>query len=151
MRSSDLISGIFWLAIGLLTLWSTHYHVGNMVSPGPGLLPLILGILLILLSLVLLRQAKKSAPAKKTGARFVLPAGWRKIAYTIVILLAATFLFEIMGYLLTVFFLMVFLMVTAELRDWGKICLISALTALGVYFVFVYWLGQPLPVGFIRI
>ena len=152
MRYSDLVAGGFWLASGLLlALWSLHYNVGSFVSPGPAFLPLALGILLIFLSLLLLWQARKSAPANETGSPFVWPVGWKKISSTILILILAAFLFETIGYLLTVFFLMVLLMLVAELRSWKKILLIAAFTALGVYVVFVFWLGQPLPVGFLRI
>ncbi len=152
MRYSDLISGVVWLALGvLLTLWSIRYNVGSVINPGPGFLPLLLGILLILLSLILLKQVRKSRSIKKARSPLTLPIGWKKLSCTVLILLAATFTFETIGYLLTVFFLMILLMLVAELGGWKKIFLIAILTALGVYVVFVLWLEQPLPVGFLRI
>jgi len=152
MKYFDLISGIFWLVVGLLfTIWSTRYNIGNMIRPGPGLLPLGLGVLLIFLSLILLLgQAKKSLLDKQKVAFFSTPGGWKKVAYAVLILVLAAFSFEKLGYLLTVFLLIVFLMLGAEFKSWKRIFLVAFFTALGVYLVFVLLLEQPLPRGFLR-
>lgn len=153
MKYSDLISGIFWLVIGLLlSIWSTRYKIGSLLNPGPGFLPLVLGFLLILFSLILLGQARKSSHTKEKGPSSFLPGGWKKTSYTVLILLLATFLFETIGYLLTVFLLILFLMMLeAELKSWKKIFITALLTALGIYLVFVLLLEQPLPRGFLGI
>lgn len=153
MKYSDLISGIFWLVTGLLlSIWSTSYKIGSILNPGPSFLPLALGLLLVLFSLILLGQAKKSSHNKKKVPSSFLPGGWKKICYTVLILLLATFLFETIGYLLTVFFLIVFLMMSeAELKSWKKIFITALLTGLGIYIVFVLLLKQPLPRGFLGI
>lgn len=153
MKYSDLISGIFWLVLGLLfSILSTRYQIGSLTKPGPGFLPLGLGVLLIFFSLILLLgQTKKFSLAKETVPSFFAPGGWKKVAYTVSILLLATFLFEKMGYLLTVFLFIVFLMLQAELKSWKKIFLIALCTTLCIYLIFVLWLEQPLPRGFLRI
>ncbi len=149
MKYSDLMSGVFWLIVGLLfSFWSIHYKIGNITQPGPGFLPLALGFLLIFLSITLLIQARKSFLTKDMVSPF-LSAGWEKVAYTILILFLTTFLFERIGYLLTVFFLMLFLMLVGGLKSWKKILLIAFLAAAGVYLVFVLLLEQSLPRGFL--
>ena len=78
MRYPNFISGIFGLCIGLLlSLWSTCYQIGSFLQTGPGLLTLILGLLLILLSLILLGQAKKSFSAVQNLAPAIPPGGWK--------------------------------------------------------------------------
>jgi hypothetical protein len=152
VKYSHFISSIFWLAVGLfLSLWSTSYQIGSFVQPGPGLYPLVLGILLILLSLLLFVQAIKSSPAIKKVLPFSLPGGWKKVAYTVLILLLATFFFETIGYLLTFFLLIMLLMRGAAPQGWKKILLVAIFSALGIYLVFVLLLKQPLPRGFLRI
>lgn len=152
MKYSDLISGIFWLVLGLLiSIWSTKYKIGSLVQPGPGFLPLALGLLLIFLSLIILiGQARKSFLDKEKVAFLSTPGGWKKVAYAVLILLLATFSFEKIGYLLTVFLLIVFLMLGAEFRSWKRALLTAFLTTLGVYLVFVLLLEQPLPRGLLR-
>ena len=151
MKYSDFISGIFWLIIGLLlSIWSLSYRTGSFINPGPSFLPLGLGLLLIFLSLILLWQAKKSSSVKQKGTSAFSPGVWKK-AYTVLILLLATFFFETIGYLLTIFLLIFSLMLGQELQNWKKFLFIALFTAVGVYIVFVLFLGQPLPRGFLRI
>src|SRR4030042_1790576 len=92
MKYAHIISGIFWLAIGLLlSLWSTRYQIGNFVQPGPGLYPLLLGVLLILFALALLGQAIKSSPILQKVQPFSLSGGWKRVANVVLILLLVAF------------------------------------------------------------
>lgn len=147
MKSPDSTSGVFWLCLGLvIALWSTVYRIGNLAEPGPGFLPLILGILLILLSLVLLVQAKK--PSKTPApAPPILQGGWKKVLYTLFVLVLATFLFEPLGYLLTFFLLLILLIRGAGPQRWRTTLLIALFSALIIYLIFVLLLKQPLPKG----
>ena len=151
MKYSDFISGIFWLMIGLLlSIWSLSYRTGSIINPGPGFLPLGLGLLLIFLSLILLWQAKKSFLVKEKGTSASFPGIWKK-GYTLLILLLATFFFETIGYLLTFFLFIICLMKGAGVQSWWKIVLMAFCSAMGVYLVFVLLLGQPLPRGLLGI
>jgi hypothetical protein len=151
MERKDLISGLFWLVLGILfTIWSSSYQIGNFGEPGPGLLPLILGILLIFFSLILVSRGFKAYRSPKTGGTVPLPDSWKRIAYTLAVLLAATALFEKAGYLLTIFFFMVFLMLWTEWRNMKKVLLTAVLTTAAVYLVFIVLLKQPFPVGLLR-
>lgn len=150
MRHSDFISGILWLIVGfLLSIWSLSYRIGSIINPGPGFLPLGLGLLLIFLSLILLWQAKKSFLVKEKGTSVSFPGIWKK-GYTILILLLATFFFEIIGYLLTIFLLIFSLMLEQGLKNLKKPLYVALCTAVGVYIIFVLILRQPLPQGFLR-
>ncbi|OGP55224.1 MAG: hypothetical protein A2162_06500 [Deltaproteobacteria bacterium RBG_13_52_11b] len=151
MKYKNLMSGMFWLALGVLfSIWSTTYHIGSITQPGPGFLPLILGILIVVFSLIILGQGWKADPAKEKEVSFSLPAGWKKIAYVILVLLFTTFSFEPLGYLITVFLLIALLMLGKEWRSLRKAVLTAFLTALGVYLVFILLLEQPFPRGLLR-
>ena len=153
MKYSDLISGIFWLTVGLLlSLWSIRYQIGNLINPGSGFFPFLLGILLIFLSLVLLiGQTKKLSLPTETISYSTPWVGSKKVAYTSLILLLATFLFEKIGYLLTIFLLIIFLMYGAGSRGWKTILFIAFFSAMGVYLVFVLLLKQLYPLGLLGI
>jgi hypothetical protein len=148
----DLISGLFWLGIGLLlSIWAWTYQIGTLTQPGPGFLPLALGGLVTLFSLVLICSTLKSR-VRGTGETVALFAGhWRRVLGTIVVLILAGFFFEKVGYLLTFFFLSLLLMIIAGLRSWKQILLVSFFTALGVYLCFVLLLKQPLPTGLLGV
>jgi len=153
IKNPDFMSGIFWGILGFLfSIWSVNYPLWSLNQPGPGLFPLILGLHLIFFSLLLLlRQVKKFIPNKQKSPPFSIPRGWKKVAYTFLILLLATFLFERIGYLLTFFLLMISLMLKEKLQGWRVILLVALFSALGVYFVFVLLLKQDLPQGFLGI
>jgi hypothetical protein len=151
MERKDLISGIFWLSLGILfSIWSSSYQIGSFAEPGPGLLPLILGILLIFFSLILVARGVKAYRSPQTGKAVSLPDSWKRIAYTLVVLLVATALFEKAGYLLTIFLFMVFLMLWTEWRNMKKVLITAFLTTLAVYLVFIVLLKQPFPAGLLR-
>ena len=150
MKYSDFISGIFWLVIGvLLSAWSFTYDLGSIIDPGPGFLPLGLGLLLIFLSLILIGQATKMSRVEGKEA-FPIFDGLGTKVYAVLTLLLASFLFETLGYLLTVFLLIFFLMLGMELQNWKKILFFAFFTTLGIYIVFVLILKQPLPPGILR-
>jgi hypothetical protein len=150
MKSSDLISVIFWLVVGLLlSFWSTRYQIGSLAQPGPGFYPLGLGILLIFFSLTLLGQGIRSPQATKKAApsSFSVSGGWKRVAYVVLVLVLLAFFFETIGYLLTFFLLIMLLMAGAGLQSWKRILLVAFFSALGIYLVFVLLLQQPLPRG----
>lgn len=149
MKHRDLISGLFWLAVGiLLSILSANYTVGNIVEPGPGFLPLILGILIIFLSLIVLIGTRKSSPEGKVASSG--EGGWKRVSYAVLVLIVLAFFFEKIGYLITFFLLMFLLMIGAGGQSWKRIVLTALFSAVGVYVIFVLLLEQPLPSGLLR-
>jgi len=154
MKYSDSVSGVFWLIVGLsLSIWSLTYEIGVLTRPGPGYLPLALGIILILLSLILLfgHWKKRASPTKQTALSSSTPGRWKKLVYTVVVLFVTGFFFETLGYLLTIFLLIALLMMGAEPHNWKKVLITAFLATLGVYLIFVLLLEQPLPRGFLGV
>jgi hypothetical protein len=148
----DLVSGIFWLCIGLLlSVWAYTYHIGMLTQPGPGFLPLALGGLITLFSIVLIGSALKRATEEGETSASMFGGRWKKVLSTILVLVVAGLFFEKVGYLLTFFFLSMFLMIIAGLKSWKQIALVAFFTALGVYIFFVLLLKQPLPTGFLGV
>jgi hypothetical protein len=146
----SIFIGVFWLAMGLLlAIGSTRYEIGSFLQPGPGSYPLLLGLLLMVLSLKLLLAGplQKHSPDKVHATPPATSAGWQRVLVIVLILIAAAFCFETIGYLLTFFFMVLFLMMGARSKNWRQILLTSFLSTLGVYLVFVLLLKQPLPIG----
>ena len=151
-KHKDLIGGLFWLGVGiLLSLWATRYSIGSLTLPGPGSLPLVLGLILILLSIIVIARGILTSRVTGGDSPSFLLTGWKKGVYTVVILLLGAFFFERLGYLLTFFLLIVFLMRGAGAQSWKRTVLVAICSALGVYLVFVRLLEQPLPLGLLGI
>ena len=147
----DFIAATFWLVAGvLLSIWAATYSLGSLYHPGPGFVPLILGVLLIFFSLILLGKSKKSDT--DTSAPFEGSSGrWKKVAYTVLILILAALVVERIGYLFTIFLLVALLMRGVEPQSWRATLLTALISTLGIYLVFDLLLKQPLPHGFLRI
>ncbi|MFB3884824.1 MAG: tripartite tricarboxylate transporter TctB family protein [Thermodesulfobacteriota bacterium] len=150
MKPASAISPGFWFLIGgLLAGWSTQYPLGGVANPGPGLYPLVLGLLLMFLSLVLFAQELKTGWSEGGGAGLAVSGKLAKVGYVIGVLIAAIFLFEWAGYLVTIFFFMFLLALIGGVERWKKGLILSILTVAGVYVVFVVLLKQELPRGFL--
>jgi len=152
MKYSEIIGGIFWLLLGIIfTILATGYQIGSVTQPGPGFLPLGVGLLLIVFSLVILGQGLNSLKNIKAVVPFSKPGGLKKVAYIVLLLLVLGFFFEEIGLLITVFLLLTLSMLVAELKSWKKIIFLGLVTTLGVYILFVLLLSQQLPRGFLRV
>jgi putative tricarboxylic transport membrane protein len=154
MKNHHIVSGLFWLAIGLgLPVWTWFsYEIGRLTQPGPGYLPFALGVILIGLSLVqLIGQMKRFLDEGKISLTAIRYDGWRKIVSTVIVLMIGAFFFEQVGYLLTFFVLMVLLMRVGGYQGWKIIILTAVLTTACIYVVFVLLLQVQLPRGFLGV
>ena len=125
--------------------------IGTFRAAGTGMFPLILGILLMILSGAFILkiffqgregQVKKEASIESSESpiQLILFLGTMALA---------TLFFNRLGYPLTSFLLMVALLRILGIKRWGLNILISVVTALGSYFLFVQWLNIPMPKGWI--
>ena len=135
----------------ITALLSLKMPLGTFRMAGTGMFPLCLGILLMILSgIFILRifmgskenQVKKevSVEPSESPAQLILFLG---------AMVLATLLFNQLGYPVISFLLMVALLRILGIKHWGRNILISVVTAVGSYFLFVKWLDIPMPKGWI--
>jgi len=148
----EAMGGIVIFLFGTVTaLLSLKMPIGTFRTAGTGMFPLCLGILLMILAgtfiLKLLLQEKK-IPSKKEST--VEISGSRKpMIYFLGAMVLATLLFNQLGYPLISFLLMLGLLRILGMKQWALNILLSFMTAVASYFLFVQWLQIPLPKGFI--
>ncbi len=137
------------MIVGLiLTVWSATYPIGSLGQPGTGFLPLGLGILLLIFSAVLLVRAVRTAVAQNAKEKIrIVPERWLRLAITVVVLIACTFLFEKVGYLTIFFVLALVLPLLAGQITFKRSLIFAVLSVAGIYIIFVWLLKQPLPTG----
>ncbi len=146
MRIADLLGGIVVLLLGVaLIFFSRQLSYMSEYGPGPGFLPLWLGIGLVGCALfVVLKNLKEHA---KAGPFFKTRT---KLAVKMLVTILITFLlFPVLGFPIGLALFTGFTM-----RIMGKhsliLCSISAvLTAVGIHFIFGQLLYIPLPTGMI--
>lgn len=152
MKRREVLGGLFWLVAGLYLTYlsATTCPIGQISQPGPGFLPLGLGILLSLFSLVILGKALRLPPGK-AGEPRLFSGHWLRVVLAVAVLLAAIFLFEPVGYLITFLGLGLLLTVLSGVMSWKGSLLFAALSVAGIYVIFVWLLKQPLPTGFLGV
>jgi hypothetical protein len=155
LKRDEAIGGvILFLFGGITTLLSLRMPIGTFRAAGTGLFPLLLGIILMILSglfllNLLLRKEreleKKEAPVEAT------PRSLKPVILFLGMMALAALFFNSLGYPLIAFLLMVALLKSLGMKGWAHNILLSFITSVASYFLFVQWLKIPLPKGWIGI
>ena len=148
----SLIPLLFWILLSLfIMLFSHDIGVGEFRSPGPGLMPFLVGVFLFLISLyALIRSFLTKRQAAEASAKGDEEFHLRKIGLVLFFLLAYALLLEMIGYLVTTFLMLMLLFRTAGVRRWITALIISVVTSLVTYVFFTY-LGLRFPAGILGI
>ena len=152
MNRDDVISGILLFFFGGVTaVLSLSMPLGTFRMAGAGMFPFCLGILLMLLSggflLKLFLKGKKTAERK--GRATGLPWAIQQLNLFFGAMVVATLFFNTLGYPLVAFLLMSALLRILGVKRYILNILISLVTAVGSYVLFVQWLQVPLPKGWL--
>ena len=154
MKKDQFIAVLFWIGLGVfVSIFSYRFGLGSFRSPGPGLMPFLLGLLLCGLSLYYLgtslagknHEKDPDSAAKEQGHGETSP---KKIIIVIVSLIAYALALEKLGYLVATSILLFILFWTAGSKKLTAV-LSSIITVLLSYFVFAY-LGVSFPQGMLK-
>jgi len=151
MKKRDKVMGVVWILLGLtISIWSSTFPFGGLESPGPGYLPFMLGLLLIILGIILLLSAMlQTHSVSRHTVKPLIPdgPGLSRIALTLGAMGLSAAVFEYLGFVLTAFFLILFLMRTVHPQKWRAAVFYAFLTAVSAFIVFRLLLKTSLPKG----
>jgi len=144
MWRARVLGGLVVLALGSAVIFFARqlpYHSGY--GPGPGFLPLWIGVVLVISSLVVTVQEFRLA---SQGDTFFQPR--TRMVVKVVALIAITFLVvPLLGFSLG---FGLFILATMRLMGnhrWMTCGAAAIVTAVGIHFLFGQWLDIPLPIG----
>ena len=152
MKTAQTIASLILIVIGVLfCFFSLRVGLGRINDPGPGFIPFVTGCALILLSLGTIffegkpgrKEESESKPPKETDSGWVLPAS------VLLSLLIYALVLEFLGFFLSTFLFLTFLLMMSEKRSWKASLGFSILTTGSAYLVFGYLLEVGLPQGFL--
>ena len=153
MKKYDLISSLVWICVGLVFCkGAISFGLGDLSEPGPGFFPFWMSVSLITFSFVHFFSSLRKGETSHlpVGLRF-----WPEGEYVtrIVVIIFLLFMFVIaldyLGFVLTTFLFMFFLLKLIESRKLRTLFLISGLTTVLSYAIFELWLKANLPKGFL--
>lgn len=151
MKKVNLISSIVLMGLAIATLLeASKLPFGTLRTPKAGFFPFVLAIFLAVFSLILLGQTIKEK--NEGGNLFGLSSGnWKKIGLAAGSLFAFAFVVEYLGYILSTFLLIAFLLRAIEPQKWWVVIALALLSSLVTYVVFSLLLSTPLPEGVLGI
>ncbi len=136
---------LFWVAAGLLACYgATRLGLGSVTEPGVGFIFFWSGLILVILSLIVLADSIRSS---EDTVREMGEMNWAKIALVLLSLLLYAFFLERLGFVLTTFVLMSFLLGCIEGTNWIRSLGVAGAAALASYAIFELWLKIRLPKG----
>jgi len=126
---------------------SGKYPLGTIDNPGPGFLPLLLGVAMAVMAVALTVRVWKNGTADVHRPFWPEQGGLSKVSLTFVTILLFTALLEITGYMVNIFFLFLILLRPIGRQKWSWSMAISMGATLVAYLLFDKWLMIPLPRG----
>ena len=152
MSRDEIAGGIVIFIFGAITvLLSLRMPIGTFRMAGAGMFPLCLGILLMILSgIFILNIFSKSKKIRvQMGASVESSSSPIQLVLFLATMVLITLFFNLLGYPLSAFLLMAFLLRILGVKKWVINLPLSFVTAAISYFLFVQWLKIPLPKGWL--
>lgn len=149
MKSHQQVASLFWLIIGVyVAITAYHLGLGHFHKPGPGFIFFWTALLLVILSAIDLASALTDK-SQKDEKETPLWSGmqWSKVLSVLVGLSIYVYFFNILGFLLSTFLLMIFLFKGVEPTRWWVAIVGSLIAILITSSVFQLWLKVPFPTG----
>jgi putative tricarboxylic transport membrane protein len=138
-------SALFWVAVGIMACYgATRLGLGSVAEPGAGFIFFWSGLILVILSFIVLADSVRSSEDTVQEMREMK---WTKIALVLLSLLLYAFFLERLGFVLTTFVLLSFLLGWIERTNWVRSLEVASAAALASYAIFELWLKIRLPKG----
>ena len=149
MKRTRILSAVagafFWVVVGVLACYGANQlGRGSVAEPGAGFIFFWSGLVLMILSLILIADSVRSS---EDTVREIPRINWPKIALGLFSLLLYAFFLERLGFVLTTFVLMSFLLGCIEGTGWLRSLGVASAAALTSYAMFELWLKIRLPRG----
>jgi len=149
IRAYNRVAALFFLAVGIFfALYSQRVEIGTWTEPGPGFLPFYAGLTLAVMSLALLLGsfAKKAWQAKPSF--FPQSDSWKRVSATFLALVVYNLLLAYLGFTLTTFLFLAFLVKFIFPQSWKRTFIVSVCGSLFARLLFINFLETQLPKGF---
>lgn len=152
MSLYEQLYNLVWVAVGIwICLQSTGLKVWGPVGPGAGFIPFVAALFIIVCGILLLLLEFSKGAAKDSKDKFwEHPQAWKRIICILSGFFAMALLMPILGFFLTSFIIMVFLVRVVEHQKLIKVMILSFICCFSLYVFFNYILDIRLPKGPLR-
>jgi hypothetical protein len=152
-KKRDVLTALCWITLGcIISIWSASFPFGKSERPGPAIFPLGTGLILISLGIILFVQARKrDEEESKEKVVSLIPRGaaFRRVAFSLGGMLVSAVLIDYLGFILTFFCLILFLVRAVQPQKLKKDIFYAVFFTLAAYMLFQVVLKTTLPTGFL--
>jgi putative tricarboxylic transport membrane protein len=156
----DSLSSAVLLLIGVGYLWyDLRYPLETLDNPGPGLFPLVVGLLLVILAILQLAQSGGRlllARSEQPGSSLSFPTEmlkqaqderipWLMVGILVLYLVVVSWI----GFLTSTFIVVIICSKLMGTPGWVRPIALAAGLLVACYFLFSVWLKVPLPTGYL--
>jgi putative tricarboxylic transport membrane protein len=148
-KEYNRVAAVFFLGVGIFfSIYARTVEIGTWNEPGPGFLPFWAGSTLTVMAIALLLGsfARKAWPARPSF--FPQSDSWKRVLATFLSLIAYNLLLTPLGFTVTTFLFLAFLVKFIFPQNWRRTLLVSALGSISARLLFINFLETQLPKGF---
>ena len=148
----DRISGLFGFLFGVFIIRDgVRLDIGGFHQPEPGLFVLLGGVFLAIFSaLILLQSILAKTITTDSETRGGIENPW-VIVFIFMGLVIYVLIFEWLGFIITTFLLVTFLLRLLEQKKWWNILLTAGVITLSTFIIFNVFLKSGLPKGILGV
>jgi putative tricarboxylic transport membrane protein len=148
LQNYDRLAALFFLVVGIFfAFYARSVEIGSWNRPGPGFLPLWGGLVLGAMSVALLLKTMSRKGLKKVYSFFPEKESWKRVLLTFSALAAYNLLLSPLGFGLTTFLFIFFLVKVIFPQTWRRTLMVAILGAVVSHLLFVEFLETQLPRG----
>jgi len=148
LRPYNLIPSLFFLCVGIFfALYARTVEIGTLTEPGPGFLPFFGGLTLTAMSIALLLGTLIRQVAEARPSFFPRKDSWKRVLSVFLALIAYNLLLTHLGFALTTFFFIGFLVRFIFPQGIKRTLIVAVLSSVGARLLFINFLETQLPKG----
>lgn len=138
--TEKIITSFFLLGSAAYLYFAGQLTFGSLQSPHSGFLPILVGIIALVVSLLLMFKQLQTKTSSSSNT-----VDWTKFIFILIGLLFYITVFNIIGYLTTTFIFLFYLFKIADTTGWLQPFAMAACSSTAFYFLFKYYLAVTLP------
>lgn len=144
------IAAIFFLAVAVFfAVYARSVEIGTWNEPGPGFLPFWAGLTLAAMSVALLIGSCARKAWAVRPSFFPKSDSWKRVLATFLSLIAYNLLLNPLGFTLSTFLFLAFLVKFIFPQTWPRTLMVSVLGSVIARLLFINFLETQLPKGFL--
>ena len=148
MKKHDRVGGFIWLVLGMgICIGAIKLRLGTLLRPGPGFMPFLSGAIMGVFGLILVFSTGLTKLGEVKSETHWVKGNLKNLLLPSLAIFGYVLLLEPLGFLITTFIFLIFLLKLKEPKRWAMPLILTASTVALSYLIFSVWLKCQFPRG----